>query len=119
MFQLLTLAILTGLQERLYKVLITGDVAVGKTSLVRRYVLGVYSNKYKNTIGVDFALKSLYLFLFVCPSSIRTEIERFDGSDVDINMQLWDIAGSERLAAMTRVCVASCNCFVSAFSLFL
>jgi len=62
-----------------------GEVGAGKTSVIRRYCNGIYSDNYKATVGVDFALKQL---------------------DVDKNtlvqLQLWDIAGQERFRNMTR-----------------
>jgi hypothetical protein len=36
------------------QILVLGDYAVGKTSLIRRYVHGIFSPNYKLTIGVDF-----------------------------------------------------------------
>jgi GTPase SAR1 family protein len=44
-------------QQHLYKVLVIGDYAVGKTSIIRRYCEGYFTPNYKLTIGVDFALK--------------------------------------------------------------
>ena len=44
-------------QQHLYKVLVIGDYAVGKTSLIRRYIEGYFNPNYKLTIGVDFAVK--------------------------------------------------------------
>ena len=38
--------------QHLYKVLVVGDYAVGKTSLIRRYCHGFFSVNYKLTIGV-------------------------------------------------------------------
>lgn len=55
-------------QERLLKVLVIGDLGVGKTSIIKRYVHQVFSQHYRATIGVDFD---------------RTVIR----------LQLWDIAG--------------------------
>eukprot|EP01129_Flabellula_baltica_P013482 TRINITY_DN6263_c0_g1_i1.p2 TRINITY_DN6263_c0_g1~~TRINITY_DN6263_c0_g1_i1.p2 ORF type:complete len:205 (+),score=45.63 TRINITY_DN6263_c0_g1_i1:619-1233(+) len=72
-------------REILYKVLVVGDIGVGKTSVIRRYVNGGFSNQYKTTIGVDFAMKTIQL------------------DDMIVRLQLWDIAGQERFGSMTRV----------------
>ncbi|KAM4565344.1 ras-related protein Rab-38 [Fundulus diaphanus] len=73
-------------QERLLKVLVIGDLGVGKTSIIKRYVHRVFSQHYRATIGVDFALKVL----------------NWDHKTV-VRLQLWDIAGQERYGNMTRV----------------
>ncbi|XP_057676918.1 ras-related protein Rab-38b [Corythoichthys intestinalis] len=73
-------------KEHLYKVLVIGDLGVGKTSIIRRYVHHTFSHNYRATIGVDFALKVL-----------RWE------ADETVRLQLWDIAGQERFGNMTRV----------------
>ncbi|XP_074528670.1 ras-related protein Rab-38b [Halichoeres trimaculatus] len=72
-------------KEHLYKVLVIGDLGVGKTSIIRRYVHQTYSTNYRATIGVDFALKVL------------------NWNTKTIRLQLWDIAGQERFGNMTRV----------------
>ncbi|XP_012686230.2 ras-related protein Rab-38 [Clupea harengus] len=73
-------------QERLLKVLVIGDLGVGKTSIIKRYVHQIFSQHYRATIGVDFALKVL----------------NWDQQTV-VRLQLWDIAGQERYGNMTRV----------------
>ncbi|KAL3872531.1 hypothetical protein ACJMK2_035754 [Sinanodonta woodiana] len=73
-------------KEHLYKILVIGEFGVGKTSIIRRYTEDFFSDNYKLTIGVDFALKNL------------------DWDETTkINLQLWDIAGHERFGHMTRV----------------
>ena len=44
-------------EQHLYKVLVIGDYAVGKTSIIKRYCEDVFTPNYKLTIGVDFAVK--------------------------------------------------------------
>jgi len=75
-----------GVTEYLYKVLVVGDIGVGKTSLIKRFVHNIFSMHYKSTIGVDFALKVI----------------NWDPKTM-VRLQLWDIAGQERFGNMTRV----------------
>jgi Ras-related protein Rab-32 len=73
-------------REFLFKVLIIGELGTGKTSFIKRYVHQFFSEHYRATIGVDFAMKVL----------------NWDNNTV-IRVQLWDIAGQERFGNMTRV----------------
>ncbi|XP_069495617.1 ras-related protein Rab-38 [Ambystoma mexicanum] len=73
-------------KEHLYKILVIGDLGVGKTSIIKRYVHQNFSPHYRATIGVDFALKVLNW-----------------NPETVIRLQLWDIAGQERFGNMTRV----------------
>lgn len=90
--------------ENLYKVLIIGDVNTGKTSLVKQYVHKIFPDNYKSTIGVDFALKVVNL-------------KDADGSDIEVKLQLWDIAGQERFGNMTRVYYKRANAAFIVFDL--
>ena len=51
------------------KVVVVGNGAVGKSSMIQRYCKGVFTREYKKTIGVDFLEKMMryknYLLL-VC-----------------------------------------------------
>lgn len=57
------------------KVCLLGDFAVGKTSLIRRYVEGRFDDKYLTTVGVAVSRKTL------------------DYSDLSLNLLIWDLAG--------------------------
>ena len=71
---------MTGVQQydHLFKVLIIGDSAVGKTSLMNRFAENMFVATYISTIGVDFKLKNIVV----------------DGQRV--KLQIWDTAGQER-----------------------
>lgn len=75
------------LQRRFsFKVMVIGDSGVGKTSLMRRYCKGVYTHKYKMTIGADFMTKEI----------------RWD-TNTKVSLQIWDTAGQERFGNVNSV----------------
>lgn len=69
--------------DYLFKIILVGDQAVGKTSLVRRFTTGKFEQQYKTTIGVDFTVQTLQL----------------DGKIV--KLQIWDTSGQERFRSIT------------------
>ena len=70
------------------KVCLLGDFAVGKTSLVRRFVYNLFDDKYISTIGVKVNRKTV-------------AVPR-DGGVVELTMMLWDMAGTEEFEMMRR-----------------
>lgn len=64
------------------KVCLLGDFAVGKTSLVRRFVYNLFNDKYISTIGVKVSRKTVV-------------VPHHDDKVVELTMMLWDLAGSE------------------------
>ena len=60
-----------------YKLCMLGAFAVGKTSLVQRYVHSIFSEKYQTTLGVKIDKKSLEI----------------DGCELEFI--LWDLAGED------------------------
>jgi Ras-related protein Rab-23 len=67
-------------------VVVVGNGAVGKTSMIRRYCRGIYTDEYKKTIGVDFLEKTRYI----------------DSLCEDVRMMVWDTAGQEEFDTITR-----------------
>ena len=70
---------------RLYKILLLGDSAVGKSCLLLRYCENSFQESHLTTIGLDFRLKTINL-----------EDKR------KIKVQIWDTAGEDRFRAITR-----------------
>lgn len=60
------------------KICMLGTFAVGKTSLVRRFVESIYSDKYHTTVGVKIDKKQVQV------------------SGQDLMLILWDIEGAEK-----------------------
>jgi small GTP-binding protein len=63
------------------KVCLLGDNAVGKTSLIRRYVLDIFEDKYLATIGTNITKKSLRLR------------NPKDNTRINMSILIWDIMG--------------------------
>lgn len=68
------------------KVCLLGDFAVGKTSLVRRFVYDLFDDRYISTIGVKVSRKTV-------------SVPR-DDDVVELHMLLWDLAGSDEFNHM-------------------
>lgn len=47
------------MEEQLFKIVITGNSAVGKSSLLLRFCDDTFKDVYLSTIGVDFRFKTL------------------------------------------------------------
>ncbi|XP_035829283.1 ras-related protein Rab-23 [Aplysia californica] len=80
------------------KVVVVGNGAVGKSSMIQRYCKGIFTRDYKKTIGVDF---------------LERQIE-VDGEDV--RLMLWDTAGQEEFDAITKAYYRGAQACVLAFS---
>ena len=61
------------------KIVVLGDPAVGKTSLIRRFVINAFDDKYLTTIGAKIVKKEVQL--------------RSGGAkpDIDVTLMIWDV----------------------------
>jgi small GTP-binding protein len=64
------------------KICLLGGFAIGKTSLIRRFVTGMFSELYQTTIGVTIEKKTL----------------RID--DQDVTLMIWDLYGEDDFQKM-------------------
>jgi Ras-related protein Rab-7A len=69
-------------KKALFKIIILGDLSVGKTSLMEQYVNQKFSQTYKATIGADFLTKKIAY------------------KNLSIDLQFWDTAGQERFHSL-------------------
>ncbi len=70
------------------KVCLLGDAAVGKTSLIRRYVHNQFDEKYITTIGTNVSKKDLKIVLQDQSNKIQ---------NYDMTFAIWDIIGQKEL----------------------
>jgi small GTP-binding protein len=68
--------------DRIFKVVIFGDINCGKTSLRRRFMDNVFDSHCRKTIGVDFQTKD------------------YDYDSKEVKLMIWDFAGEERFRYM-------------------
>lgn len=67
-----------------FKFISVGDTAVGKTSILNRFLTGAFDNHHELTIGVEFGSKII-------------TVNRYR-----IKLQVWDTAGQEEFRSITR-----------------
>lgn len=90
-----------GAEVRAAKVVVVGDVSVGKTCLITKFCHEVYDANYKATIGVDF------------------EVEKFSILQVPFSLQIWDTAGQERFRSITSAYYRGAQVVILVFDLSL
>eukprot|EP00752_Nemacystus_decipiens_P008451 g7554.t1 len=69
--------------DHLFKLLLVGDAAVGKSSIMLRFTDDTFDDHLQSTIGVDFKVKMV------------------DAGGKRIKMTIWDTAGQERFRTLT------------------
>ena len=83
-----------------FKLIMLGDVAVGKTSIVTRFVDNEFKSTYHCTVGVEYKVKSLKLDPYT-----------------NVNLKIWDTCGEEKYRTITRQYYRDSNGVVLVFDL--
>lgn len=73
--------------DNLFKLVLIGDMGVGKTHLMERYKTGQTPQVSPPTIGVEFSTKIVYL----------------RNGQGTVRAQIWDTAGQERYRSMVKL----------------
>lgn len=68
-----------------FKLIMLGDVAVGKTSIMNRFVDNEFKSAYDCTIGVEYKVKKI-------------KVDQITG----VELKIWDTCGAEKYRAITR-----------------
>ncbi|KAF7646566.1 hypothetical protein LDENG_00185440 [Lucifuga dentata] len=86
-------------RQKMSKVVVVGDVNVGKTCLINRFCKNIFDCDYKATIGVDF------------------EVERFHVCGVPFSLQIWDTAGQEKFKCIAAAYYRGAQVIVTVFDM--
>ena len=68
-----------------FKLIFIGDISVGKSSIIKRYINNSFNSEYKCTIGTELSKKTLIV-----------------GENKKVNLFIWDTCGQEKFRSVTR-----------------
>ena len=78
-----------------FKICIFGDGGVGKTSLIRRFVIDKFDDKYITTIGTK--------------TSRKTMIIKENGTKLNLTLIIWDILGQRNFTRINKTAYRGAN----------
>ena len=70
--------------DMLFKLILLGDSAVGKTNILSKYLRDEFDQNSKSTVGVEFSTRNIKIDSYI------------------IKVQIWDTAGQERYRSITN-----------------
>ena len=82
-----------------YKIVVIGDINVGKTSILSRFRYGSFEPEYMPTLGIDFFTKNLFF------------------EDKTIRLILWDTAGEERFRSLIPSYLKNADCIIIVYDI--
>ena len=68
-----------------FKIILLGSIAVGKTSILNRYITNDFNDTYASTLKIDFKTKIMNI-----------------NDNVRAKLHIWDTCGDEKFRAITR-----------------
>lgn len=97
LFALLSVITYAAEPDYKFKLVIVGDAASGKSSILSRYVDNTFTDSYIATIGLDFKIKS------------------FDISGKSVRLQIWDTAGQDRFRSIVPSSYKGANAIIMVY----
>ena len=86
-----------GNEPESFKVCIIGESGAGKTSLLNRYITGMFTDDYKPTISASFMAAHEIV------------------GDHTITLNIWDTAGQEKFQSMMPLYMRNVDCVLLVF----
>ena len=86
-------------QDFLFKLIIIGDSAVGKSCLMHRVTTNEFIEDHEVTVGVEFG-------------TLLTKLEKYV-----FKLQIWDTAGQETFKSITKIFYRGAHCVVLAYDI--
>jgi small GTP-binding protein len=75
--------------EMIYKIIVIGDPAVGKTSLLKNFSAEKFEFEYIATVGVNITKEKI---------KVKNEV----GKEMEVSLMIWDIAGQPQFYMLHR-----------------
>ena len=82
------------------KVVLIGESGVGKTSIIRQYIDGIFDNNFQSTIGGSFCTKNLNF-----------------GKKM-VKLEIWDTAGQEKFRSLSKMFYTNSKIVIFVYDLF-
>lgn len=79
------------IREFVFKIVIIGDAAVGKTSLINQFVESSFNEDYKPTLGANIVRKDVNL------------------DNIKVRLIMWDLAGQEKYRVVRSMYFQGCE----------
>jgi Ras-related protein Rab-11A len=79
-------------KEFVFKIVVLGDAAVGKTSLINMYIEQSFSEDYKPTLGANIIRKDVFV----------------DKINASVRLIMWDLAGQEKYNVIRSMYFQGC-----------
>ncbi len=79
-------------KEFVFKIVVLGDAAVGKTSLINQYIEQSFQEDYKPTLGANIIRKDVFV----------------DDINASVRLIMWDLAGQEKYNVIRSMYFQGC-----------